>query len=90
MSDRLRSSIEQRFGKAWTIDGVETLCRYRYKDDIHTLKTFTSTLEKDIVCVNPDGDEFEVIGSKQVSADTFEHVLKPLNTTAMPDWTPSR
>jgi hypothetical protein len=90
MSDRLRRSIERRFGQAWTIDGVETLCRYRYKDDTHTLKTFTSTLTKKTVCVNPDGEEFEVTGSKRVSADTFEHVLKPLNTNEMPDWTPSR
>ncbi len=90
MSDRLRGSIERRFCKVWTIGGVGTLCRYRYKDDTHTLKTFTSTLEKKVVCVNPSGEKFEVIGSKQISADTYEHVLKPLNTTAMPDWTPTR
>lgn len=89
MSERLRNAITHRFAKAWHIGGVETLCRYRYEKDTHKLKSF-SLLEKGEVCVNPQGDQFEVIGSKRVSADTFEHILKPLDTQPMPDWTPPR
>ncbi|MCG9785398.1 hypothetical protein L1D52_24115 [Vibrio brasiliensis] len=90
MSERLRNSINRRFGKSWTIGGVATLCRYRYEKNTHKLKTYTQTLNKGTVCINPTGEEFEVIGSVRVSADTFEHVLKPLSTKPMPDWTPQR
>lgn len=90
MSDRMRHVINQRFGKEWIIGGAPVLCRYRYEKDTHKLKTFTNTLEKGTACTDPNGVQYEVIGSARVSADTFEHVLKPLNVSSMPDWTPPR
>lgn len=85
--------IDAAFGKAWTVGGVERLCRYRFKKGVHTIKTTSKVddvLTKSTVCIDPDGREFEVINSEQVLATTFEHTLQVLNQAPAYHWTPKR
>ena len=87
------AAIDAAFSKPWMVGGVERLCRYRFKDGVHTIKTTSAEpdiLAKSTICVNPDGREFEVINSKQVLATTFEHTLQVLNQIPAQNWTPKR
>nr|AKN39729.1 hypothetical protein [Vibrio tasmaniensis]PMI58298.1 hypothetical protein BCU41_03960 [Vibrio lentus] len=86
----MQAAINAAFARSWQIGTVETPCRYRFKDGIHTLKTFSGLLDKGVVCTHPDGQKFEVVSSKQVLVSTFEHTLQFLNQTPAHNWTPPR
>ncbi|PMK93247.1 hypothetical protein BCT90_04285 [Vibrio lentus] len=66
------------------------LARYKYKDGQHRLKTRFGVLEKDTVCVHPNGDKYEVISSERFNTSTYLHTLQPLNDKPQTDWTPQR
>ena len=87
------AAIDAAFSKVWTVGGAERHCRYRFKNGVHTLKTTSPTydvLPKDTVCINQNGDKFEVVNSIQLLATTFEHTIQVLNDEPSHDWTPKR
>lgn len=93
------AAINAKLGKVWTIGGAPMPCRYRYQgttkdlDDTHTIKTtaeIAKILPVGTVCIDPDGEKFEVISSKRVAATTYQHTLQIFNDKPQTDWTPSR
>lgn len=86
--------INEKFGAPWSIgDAENVIAQYGFVDGVETIKTHVDNcgiLDKKTVCVNGDGERFEVTDSRRKSKTIYIHTLAPLNTNAPPKWEMSR
>lgn len=86
----MNALVNDAFAKPWLIGGETIPARYRYRRDVHELKTLTSVLAKGTECISPNGERFEVVNSKRLNTSTYLHVLQPFNDKPATNWTPQR